>query len=175
MSITIQPIESRHSAWIQKVILDPEIARTSEIPDALPPDGAGAWIERMRVHREQGRALTFAILADNCVVGVCQLASRDRTLSDSAELGFFVGKPFWGRGYATEASRLVLAQAFRELGLTSISASCLACNTGAVGVLKKLGFEFTHAGPPPRGSKFPKTEQFQYWILTSEVWVQHRS
>ena len=171
MSITIEPIESRHGACIQKVISDPEIARTSEIPDALPPEGAGAWIERMKVRREQGRALTFAILTDNCVVGVCQLGSRDRTISDSAELGFFVGKSFWGRGYATKASRLVLAHAFRELGLTSVSAACLAWNTGAVRVLEKLGFEFTHTGPPPRGSKFPKTEQFQYWILTSEGWA----
>ena len=175
MTITIEPIESRHSSCIQELISDPEIAKTSDIPYPLPLEGASAWIERMKAFREQKRALTFAILADSCVIGVCQLGSRDHTISDSGELGFLTGKPFWGRGYATEGSCLLLTFAFCELRLNSVSSSCLAWNTGAIRVLKKLGFEFTHTGSPPQGSKFPKTEQFQYWILTREAWVRKRS
>ena len=170
MIITIEPIENRHSAYIQEVASDPELAKTSDIPHPLPPEGASAWIERMKVLREQGRALTFAIMADGNAVGGCQLGNLDRTNSNSGELGFFVGKPFWGRGYATAGSRLLLDLAFRELGLTSVRAACLAWNAGAVRVLKKLGFELTHDGPPPRGSKFPETERFQYWILTGKAW-----
>jgi ribosomal-protein-alanine N-acetyltransferase len=174
MTITIENIESRHRFCIHELISDPEIAKTSDIPHPLPLEEASAWIERMKALREQGRALTFAILVRSRVVGVCQLGSRDRTISDSGELGFFTGKDFWGRGYATEGSRLLLILAFSELGLNSVSSSCLAWNTGAIRVLKKLGFESTHTGSPPQGSKFPQTEQFQYWILTREAWVQHR-
>jgi RimJ/RimL family protein N-acetyltransferase len=170
MTITIEIIESRHSFCIHELISDPEIAKTSDIPHPLPLEEASAWIERMKVLREQGRALTFAVLVNSRVVGVCQLGNRDRTISDSGELGFFTGKAFWGRGYATEGSRLLLMLAFSELGLNAVSSSCLAWNTGAIRVLKKLGFESTHTGSPPQGSKFPQTEQFQYWILTREAW-----
>ena len=172
MTIAIELIESRHSCCIHELISDPEIAKTSDIPYPLPLEGTSAWIERMKALREQGRALTFAMLVDSRVVGVCQFGNRDRTISDSGELGFFTGKAFWGHGYATEGSRLLLILAFSELGVNSVSSSCLAWNTGAIRVLKKLGFESTHAGSPPRGSKFPKTEQFQYWILTREAWLQ---
>jgi hypothetical protein len=170
MTIAIELIESRHSFRIHELITDPEIAKTSDIPYPLPLDEASAWIERMKTLREQGRVLTFAILVNGRVVGVCQLGNRDRTISGSGELGFFTGKDFWGRGYATEGSRLLLMLAFNELGLNSVSSSCLAWNTGAIRVLKKLGFESTHTGSPPQGSKFPETEQFQYWILTREAW-----
>jgi RimJ/RimL family protein N-acetyltransferase len=170
MTITIELIESRHCVCIHELIADPEIAKTSDIPHPLPLEEASAWIERMKVLREQGRALTFAILANSRVIGVCQLGNRDRTISDSGELGFFTGKAFWGRGYATEGSRLLLMLAFSELGLDSVISSCLTWNAGAIRVLKKLGFESTHTGSPPQGSKFPQTEQFQYWILTRDAW-----
>jgi [ribosomal protein S5]-alanine N-acetyltransferase len=170
MTIAIEIIESRHSFHIHELITDPEIAKTSDIPYPLPLEEASAWIKRMKTLREQGRVLTFAILVNGRVVGVCQLGNRDRAISGSGELGFFTGKDFWGRGYATEGSRLLLLLAFNELGLNSVSSSCLAWNTGAIRVLKKLGFESTHTGSPPLGSKFPETEQFQYWILTREAW-----
>jgi RimJ/RimL family protein N-acetyltransferase len=108
MTVTIELIESRHSFHIHELISDPEIAKTSDIPHPLPLEEASAWIERMKALREQGRVLTFAILVHSRVVGVCQLGNRDRTISDSGELGFFTGKAFWGRGYATEGSRLLL-------------------------------------------------------------------
>ncbi len=172
MTITIELLESRHSFCIHELISDPEIAKTSDIPHPLPLEEASAWIERMKALREQGRTLTFVILADCRVVGVCQLGSRDCAISDTGELGFFIGKAFWRHGYATEGSRLLLILAFNELGLNSVSSSCLVWNTGAIRVLKKLGFESTHTGSPPQGSKFTQTEQFQYWILTREAWAQ---
>jgi RimJ/RimL family protein N-acetyltransferase len=172
MTLTIELIDRRHSASIHELISDPEIAKTSDIPYPLPLEGASAWIERMLVCREQKRAFTYAMLVDSCLVGVCQLGSRDCAISDSGELGFFTGKAFWGRGYATEGSRLLLGLAFGELGLNSVNSSCLAWNNRAIRVLKKLGFQSTHTGLPPQGSKFPETELFHYWILTQDVWAQ---
>jgi [ribosomal protein S5]-alanine N-acetyltransferase len=172
MTLTIELINNLHSSSIHELISDPEIAKTSDIPYPLPLEGASAWIERMKTLREQNLAFTYAVLVDSYVVGVCQIGSRDRTIADSWEMGFFTGKPFWGHGYATEGSRLLLRLAFGELGLNSVSSSCLAWNAGAVRVLKKLGFQSTHTGSPPQGSKFPETELFNYWILTREVWAQ---
>jgi RimJ/RimL family protein N-acetyltransferase len=170
MTITIEPIEYGHSEYIQEVVSDPEMAKTSDIPHPLAPGGASAWIERMKALAEQRKALTFAILADGRAVGGCQLGKLDCNGSKSGELGFFVGRPFWGRGYATEGSRLLLRHAFCDLGLVCVRAACLAWNEAAVRVLRKLGFECTHEGPPPQGSKFPESERFQFWILSREDW-----
>jgi len=170
MTITIEPIQSGHSAHIQEVVSDPEMAKTSDIPYPLAQGGASAWIERMKALMDQEKALTFAILADDRAVGACQLGNLDRNGSKSGELGFFVGKSFWGRGYATDGSRLLLKHAFCELGLVCVRAACLPWNGAAVRVLRKLGFERTHEGPPPQGSKFPESERFQFWILSREAW-----
>jgi len=170
MTITIEPIESGHSEYIQEMASDPEMAKTSDIPYPLAPGGASAWIERMKALREQNKALTFVILADGRAVGGCQLGNLDCNGSRSGELGFFVGRPYWGRGYATEGSRLLLKHAFCDLGLVCVRAGCLAWNEAAVRVLKKLGLEYTHDGPPPQSSKFPESERFQFWILSRENW-----
>jgi len=170
MIITIEPIDSRHSDNIQEVVADPEMAKTSDIPHPLPPGGASAWIERMKGFSKRGTALTFAILADGRAIGCCQLGNLDCNGSKSGELGFFIGKRFWGRGYATQGSRLLLKHAFEDLGLVCVLAGCLAWNEPAVRVLKKLGFEYTHDGPPPQNSKFPESERFQFWILNREDW-----
>lgn len=55
-------------------------------------------------------------------------------------LGYAFGAPYWGRGYATEASRAVLAEAFGPLGLKRVVAITREANRGSRRVLGKLGF-----------------------------------
>jgi RimJ/RimL family protein N-acetyltransferase len=55
-------------------------------------------------------------------------------------LGYAFGAPYWGRGYATEASRAVLAEAFGSLGLERVIAITREANLGSRRVLQKLGF-----------------------------------
>jgi RimJ/RimL family protein N-acetyltransferase len=69
------------------------------------------------------------------------------------ELGYWIGRPYWGRGYATAGARLVLSFGFGELGLRSIRATCLTTNAASARVLEKLGFEFE--GPGPADSRGP--------------------
>lgn len=56
------------------------------------------------------------------------------------ELGYAFGPEFWGRGYATEAARAVLDEAFGSLGLERVVAVTHEANTGSRRVLAKLGF-----------------------------------
>jgi len=55
-------------------------------------------------------------------------------------LGYALGADHWGRGYATEAARAVLAEAFGPLGMTRVVAITREANTGSRNVLRKLGF-----------------------------------
>ena len=56
-------------------------------------------------------------------------------------MGYWVGKPFWGRGYCTEAGRAVLEYAFRQLGLLRVHACFFARNPASGKVMKKLGMQ----------------------------------
>lgn len=55
------------------------------------------------------------------------------------ELGYWIGAPFWGRGFATEAARALLSYAFEQLGLQRVEASYLPENEASGKVLEKLG------------------------------------
>ena len=58
---------------------------------------------------------------------------------DDCEFGYWLGKPFWGQGYATEAARRLAQYAFDELGLESLHAGWFYDNPASGHVLAKLG------------------------------------
>jgi RimJ/RimL family protein N-acetyltransferase len=71
------------------------------------------------------------------LVGACGLARRP---SGSVELGYWIGRPFWGRGIATEACT-ALVDIARTLGLPSLEASHFIDNPASGRVLEKLRFQ----------------------------------
>jgi RimJ/RimL family protein N-acetyltransferase len=60
------------------------------------------------------------------------------------ELGYWLGEPYWGKGYATEAGRRVARFAFEELGATQLLSAYMHDNPASGRVLVKLGFLCTH-------------------------------
>jgi RimJ/RimL family protein N-acetyltransferase len=71
------------------------------------------------------------------LVGSCGLGRRP---SGSVEMGYWIARPFWGQGYATEAC-VALIDIARTLGLTSLEGSHFLDNPASGRVLEKLGFE----------------------------------
>jgi RimJ/RimL family protein N-acetyltransferase len=57
-----------------------------------------------------------------------------------AELGYWIGRPHWGQGHATEAAAAILTYGFETLGLHTIFAVTLVANPASLQVLMKLGF-----------------------------------
>ena len=91
------------------------------------------------------------------VVGAIGLAPAH--IDEGVELGFWIGKPYWGRGYATEAARALLGFAFYDLGVTQIVAGAFRENRASLCVLEKVGFEKNEFGrselaPPRRSPKY---------------------
>jgi ribosomal-protein-alanine N-acetyltransferase len=66
--------------------------------------------------------------------------STGSTISDEGTLAFYIAKPFWNNGYATEAGMAFIQFGFEELGLKRIVAHVQAGNEASVHVLKNLGF-----------------------------------
>ncbi|MFK8043606.1 GNAT family N-acetyltransferase, partial [Congregibacter sp.] len=56
-----------------------------------------------------------------------------------AELGYWLGEPFWGDGYCTEAAKAMIKFSFKNLGLESVTAEHLSSNPASGGVMRKLG------------------------------------
>jgi RimJ/RimL family protein N-acetyltransferase len=71
------------------------------------------------------------------LVGACGLGRRP---SGSVEMGYWIARAFWGRGYATEACEALLGIA-QALGLPSLEGSHFIDNPASGRVLEKLGFE----------------------------------
>lgn len=89
------------------------------------------------------------------LVGACGLGRR---ASGNVELGYWISRPHWGRGFATEAGLALVAIA-RALGLGRLEASHFIDNPTSGRVLEKLGFQATGIIAPrlscARGAEMP--------------------
>ena len=114
-------------------------ANTARIPHPYGADDAEQFIAS--ANREDG-SVTFAIVFDGALIGVCGIDPRP----DGPELGYWLGAPYWGRGYATEAVRAVIDHAFGELGLQMLQSGARVSNPASRRVLEKCGFQWTGVG-----------------------------
>src|SRR3569623_1220984 len=91
-----------------------------------------------------GDAVFLLTLRDGSVAGACSIMCED----DTPELGYWVGAPYWGKGYATEALLAVVDYAFSDLGHEALQAGARVTNPASRRVLEKSGFQWTGDGPP---------------------------
>jgi len=88
--------------------------------------------------------IVFLITApDGGLLGCCGIAKLD---GGEPELGYWLGVPFWGKGYATEAARAVIDYAFTELGHDVLLGGARVSNPASRRVLEKCGFQWTGVG-----------------------------
>lgn len=90
----------------------------------------------------------WSILRDGTYIGTIGLHLLPDQLP---ELGYWLGEPFWGRGYATEAARAVVAAA-REAGYPALRSRALLTNAGSRNVLRKAGFSEIGEGTDGQGT-----------------------
>ncbi len=106
-------------------------------PDPYGEEDARAYLAQAR--KQQPEA-TFAIAVDGTAVGSIGFTLGHNVERISAELGYWLAEPYWGRGIATEAVRAVTAYAIAEHGLTRVFALPFAGNAASCRVLEKVGF-----------------------------------
>jgi ribosomal-protein-alanine N-acetyltransferase len=106
----------------------------------------GSYRRRLKQYqrdRAEDQSYAFFIIrdGDERLIGGLTLSNVRRGVSQSAALGYWIGQPFAGRGYMTEAVRTLLPHAFESLHLHRVEAACLAHNAASMRVLEKAGFE----------------------------------
>ena len=111
--------------------------------DAFPSpytlDAARDWIETSTTVDEF--RYSFAIAIDGEVTGMVGVIPKSEVHCKTAELGYWIGEPFWGRGLVTEAVGLICQFAFSELGVARVEAYVYEWNPASGRVLEKNGFE----------------------------------
>src|SRR3974377_326185 len=110
--------------------------KTARIPH--PYSAADAAGLRASINQTGGETV-FAIELDGALIGMCSLDPR----RDGAELGYWLGVPFWGYGYGTEAVRGLIDYAFAKLGHEVLSSGARVSNPASRRVLEKCGFQWT--------------------------------
>lgn len=116
-------------------------ATTLTIPHPYPGHEAESWIQSHHQAFVAGERISLAITRrkDGQLVGAIALSLDGE--HRKAELGYWIGRGFWGRGYATEAAAAVLHYGFEVLELNRIYAHHMQENPASGRVLAKIGLE----------------------------------
>ena len=126
---------------IVALLADPDVVRhTSQIPHPYARNDAEHFIAMAAAERRDGGGITLMI--EERVSGKTIGAIGARTKPGTAELGYWLGRPYWGQGYITEAARRVLRLLFQDCGFGLVWASPEPANPASRRVLEKAGLLF---------------------------------
>jgi ribosomal-protein-alanine N-acetyltransferase len=142
--LVLRALRSDDAQTVARLAGRREIAHTTiSIPHPYSVEQAREWIA---THAGQGspskeRVLGITTKADDQLIGAVSLREID-TEHSQAEMGFWIGVDRWGKGYAAEAARAVIAYAFGELKLNRVYAHHMARNPASGRVLEKIGMKW---------------------------------
>lgn len=142
--LILRPLEDKDEESIYNYLKDHDIARwTINIPHPYPREGAFAFIKQAKERMEKGLCYELAILMKSGeeVVGVVSFV-KVHISQGNAELGYWVGKPHWNKGIATEAAFRLLKFGFSELGLKRVFGKCYHDNLPSKRVMEKIGMQY---------------------------------
>ena len=111
-------------------------ANTARIPHPYGIEDAEQFIAA--VNKREGEAC-FVIMLECVPIGICSVDLRE----DGPEVGYWLGVPYWGRGFATEAVRALIDHAFGDLEHETLISGARVTNPASRRVLEKCGFQWT--------------------------------
>ena len=100
-------------------------------------EDAISWVQ---LQKDRDPVQGFAIATDNEAIGGIGIRLQEDVHRGSAEVGYWLGEPFWGKGIATRALRAMTGYAFENLDLVRLYATVFEWNPASARVLEKAGF-----------------------------------
>jgi RimJ/RimL family protein N-acetyltransferase len=146
--LTLRPMCADDVPAFVPLLDDFEVVKNlTHIPHPYTEADGRAFIARTEQKRSEGLSLNYAVLlGGESFIGFCTANIEDESGErhpGSRELGYWYGRPFWGRGYATEAAQVVVEHAFDALGAAALTSGFYVDNPASGRVLEKLGFKQT--------------------------------
>ena len=151
--LVLRPFTLEDAPDVQRLAGEKDVASTTAaIPHPYEDGMAEEWISTHKAKFEKGAGVNLAItlkntekLEDTILIGSINL--RIDQTEKIAELGYWIGKPYWNYGYATEAAKAIVTYGFDVVELTNIHAFYLKRNPASGRVLEKIGMQFEELFP----------------------------
>ena len=138
--LTLREIEVSDAPTVHLHLNDPAVtADLLPLPQPYTLEFVQEWIADLRAGKF-GDGIMFTILCGETFIGTMYLHVDQQ--HRHAEIGYWLGKAYWGQGYATEAGREVIRYGFEKLYLRRIYAYYFARNRGSCRVLEKLDLKY---------------------------------
>lgn len=138
--LLLRPFVQADAVDVQRLAGAPEVAETTlNVPHPYENGVAEAWIEGHPARFASGEGANYAITrrADGVFMGsISLIVTRHHR---RAELGYWLGVPFWNQGYTTEAAEVLVNYGFFLLDLHKITASHFTRNPASGRVMQKIG------------------------------------
>lgn len=127
---------------VQRLAGTEEVATGTFLPHPYEDGVAEQWIASQEQNCEAGKSVHFAIVlaSDHKLLG--SIGLEIASAHQHARLGYWIGVPYWNRGYGTEAVRAVLAYGFTQLQLHRIYSPHFLGNPASGRVLQKVGMRY---------------------------------
>ncbi len=172
--LILRPFALEDAPDVQRLAGDRAIAATTggNIPHPYEDGAAEQWISTHQEHFDQGNAVHFAIIRrdDDQLIGAVGLTIAAQ--ASRSEIGYWIGVPYWGNGYCTEAAAEVLRYGFEALELNRIHSCHFGSNPASGRIMQKIGMTYEGC----RRDHFCKWGVFEdsvdYAILKSEYEAQ---
>ncbi|MBI1252177.1 MAG: GNAT family N-acetyltransferase [Alphaproteobacteria bacterium] len=137
--LTLRPLALSDAKRVSAFTSDIDVARmVGSIPHPNPVAAAEGFIQIIRARAAMAKDYVYAIdLPGEGLIGV---VGAHRKRANDMEIGYWIGRPYWGKGFATEAGRAVAGAALR---LGPVTATHFVDNEASGRVLEKIGFAYT--------------------------------
>ena len=140
--LLLRPMTLADAAELYRLVNDIDIARnTMTIPHPYPEGMAEEWIATHQEKFETNTEVVFGIERrdDHAFIGVIGVMPEPH---DQAEFGYWIGKEYWNRGYATEAAAAAIGYAFGTLGVNRVEGLHFLYNPSSGRVMEKCGMRY---------------------------------
>jgi [ribosomal protein S5]-alanine N-acetyltransferase len=141
--LNLRPINANDSGRIEELAEDYDIAKsTLNIPHPYPKGSGVQFIESILNAEKNNKIVMFAIEEKESQLLIGLININLSAPYKRGELAYWVGKEYWGKGYGTEATRIVLEYGFNDLNLNKIFAASFTTNPGSWRIMEKVGLKY---------------------------------
>ena len=145
MIVELVKYDDKHIPSLIELLNNPNVSDwLMNVPQPYTEETAKEWIDITR-EMEDGKDFGYAVELNGVHIGGIGMNVQGRALAGlddhKAEIGYWLGEPYWGNGYMSDAIKQLMKLAFEDLGLTRLYAHTHEGNTASEKLLLRHGFE----------------------------------
>lgn len=169
--LVLRPPHSEDVEPLMQLANNRNIAKMlSRLPYPYRREHAESFIERSAAGAIGPLAYAVTLAESGAFIGCCSL--HDHTYGAGYEIGYWLGEPYWGQGYATEMMAALIDVAFRSLSYDQLHISCQSRNFASKRVIEKSGFQYV--GDVVTCSGTDGDVPAERFVLTQQGWLDLR-